>query len=673
MIVPSSMILLGLLLIVIISATACRLACLFRSPAGFSIAAFFFAWAEIVLVGFALSALHLLNSIWAWIISAVIGIVLTGSLSVFLPPVTVPNIQRIARIALEEWRAISFWQRLTLAVLGAATVIVSAVNFAMAVAVAPYCWDTLTYHLPRVAYFLQFGSLDYFPANYVYQNAHAKDGSLLLIFAFLAFGRHENSMSLVQFVAWWVTAICVYGLARNAGNRRFASIVCGLLFMLLTGCVMEAPTCQNDLLVAVCGAGAAYLVLHFRKSKYIWLAGLPVGLGFGTKISFLPLFASLCLIAPFAVPGPYAQWIRRMILLLIGIITSIALLSLPAGYAANFRRFGNPVGPTEMIALDSNANRSIQQLVEIAGLNLVRLGFDFYSLDGVPNIEPFLALQRWMRAGPTALADRMIGAQLKKPENPDLPAFKLERLPVASENSSYWGPLGFLFIWPSVLLVVCRCIGTRIEAVMAVAAISFTCVLAFIHPYDPSMARFLLGAAPLACAAIGSTISASCRSRYWRYWIALVVAIGSFAAVCAVLFCRGRPVFPSKEAPGIFTLDRLSQMTIRHKSYREAIQAFDALTPRDATVAVLLPGDSYEFPLFGKGLTRRLLPAVTEWSERRTLPEAAEYALFSTEILPQEQNDIPLGSDWYLRRIDKNNTNNEAKIKSASVSNTKPR
>jgi hypothetical protein len=656
-------ILLGLLLIVIIGATACRLACLFRSPASFIIAAFFFAWAEIVLVGFALSALHLLNSIWAWIISAVIGIALTGLSSVFLPSVIAPNIQRIARIALEEWRAISFWQRLVLGVLAAATVIVSAVNFAMAVAVAPYCWDTLTYHLPRVAYFLQFGSLDYFPANYVYQNAHAKDGSLLLIFAFLSFGRHENSMPLVQFVAWWVTAISVYGLARNAGNRRFESIVCGLLFMLLTECVMEALTCQNDLLVAACGAGAAYFVLHFRNSKQIWVAGLPVGLGFGTKISFLPLFASLCLVALFAVPGPYVQWIRRMILLLIGVITSMALLSLPAGYAANFRRFGNPVGPTEMIAADSNANRSIPQLVKIGGLNLVRMGFDFYSLDGLPHIEPFLTVQRWMRAGPISLADRILGAQLKRPENPDLPAFKLERRPEMDENSSYWGPLGFLFIWPSVLLVVCCCIGTRIEAVMAGAAITFTCALAFIHPYDPWMGRFLLGAAPLACAATGSTIRASCRSRYWRYWIALVVAIGSFAAVSAVLFCGARPVFPNKERASIFTLDRLSQMTIRNKGYREAIQAFDALTPRDATVAVLLPGDSYEFPLFGKGLTRRLLPAITEWSERRTFPEAAQYVLFSNQILPPEQTDIPLGRDWYLRCLDNNNTNKAAALK----------
>ena len=208
-------ILLGLLLIVIIGATACRLACLFRSATSFIIAGFFFAWTEIVLVGFALSALHLLNSIWAWIISAIIGIALTGLSSVFLPSAVLPSIQRIARIAVEEWRAISFWQRLVLGVLAAAAVIVSAVNFAMAVAVAPYCWDTLTYHLPRVAYFLQFGSLDYFPANYVYQNAHAKDGSLLLIFSLLSFGRHENSMPLVQFVAWWVTAISVYGLARN--------------------------------------------------------------------------------------------------------------------------------------------------------------------------------------------------------------------------------------------------------------------------------------------------------------------------------------------------------------------------------------------------------------------------------------------------------------------------
>jgi hypothetical protein len=153
--------------------------------------------------------------------------------------------------------------------------------------------------------------------------------------------------------------------------------------------------------------------------------------------------------------------------------------------------------------------------------------------------------------------------------------------------------------------------------------------------------------------------------------MALVVAIGSFAAVSAVLFCSGRPVFPGKETASIFTMDRLSQMTVRHKGYRQAIQAFDALTPRDATVALLLPGDSYEFPLFGTGLTRRLLPARTEWSERRTFPEAARYVLFSNEILPPEQSDIPLGRDWYLRFLDK--PNKMAALKSGSDSNAAAR
>lgn len=641
----------GLLLILIVFATASRLACSFRSATAFIIAGFFFAWAEVVLIGFALSPLHLLNSIGAWIVGAALGLALTKLSSQFLSPTTTPDVKRIAGIALEEWRAISFWQRFVLGLLVAAAAIVVLVNFAMAVAVAPSCWDTLTYHLPRVAYFLQSGSLDYFPANYVYQNVHVKDGSLLLIFAFLGSGRHENAMQLVQFVAWCVGAVSVYGLARNAGSRRFAGIVCGLLFMLLTECVMEASTCQNDLLVAVSGAGAAYLVLELRNSKHVWLAGLPVGLGLGTKVSFLPLFASLLVVTLFAIPGPRVQWIRRTVVLIVGILASIVLLSLPAGYASNFRRFGNPVGPPEMIVGDVNVNRSIPQLVEIGGLNLVRFGFDFFSLDGLPITRRILAVQQWMRAGPKALADRMIGKQLKRPDAPNVPAFKLERLPLSHEDLSNWGPMGFLLLWPIVLLVVCRCIGTRTESALAGAAIAFTCVLAVIHPYDPWIGRLLLSAAPFACAATGSAITLGCRTRYLRYWLVLVFLVGSFAAVCAALFRWERPVLPSKKEPGIFTRDRITQMTVLRKEYREPIQTFDAITPHDATVAVLLPPDNFEFPLFGEGLTRRLLPAVSQWRERQTLPEAARYILFSNQILAPDQTDIQLGQGWYLRTL----------------------
>jgi hypothetical protein len=641
-------ILMGLLLILLVVATAWRLARSFRSLTAFVIAGFFFVWAEVVLIGFALSALHLLNSTFAWISGAALGVVLTALLSKSRRPATTLNVGRIREIALAEWRAISSWQKVVLGVLAAATVIVIAINFAMAAAVAPSCWDTLTYHLPRVAYFLQFGSLDYFPANYVYQVAHAKDGSLLLIFAFLGSGRHENGMQLVQFAAWCVGAPSVYGLARNAGSSRFASIVCGLLFMLLTECVMEAATCQNDLLVAVCGAGAAYFVLELRNSKNIWLAGLPIGLGLGTKLSFLPLFASLFVIL-FTIPGPRIEWIRRVFVLLVGTVASLVLFSLPAGYAANFRHYGSPVGPPEMVALDSNVNCSVSNLIKIGGMNLVRFGFEFFSLDGLPNAEPVRAVQRWMRAGPAALADRLIGPRLTRPDTALLPAFELERLPTTNENSSTWGPFGFLLIWPSVLLVVCRRIGTRKEAVLAGAAIAFACVFALIHPYDPWIGRMFLSAAPFACAAAGSAITSGLRARYLRYWIVVVMAIGSLTAVCAALFRSGRPIFPFREKPSIFALDRLSQMTVRHKAYRQAIHRFDAMIPRNATVAVLLPGDSYEFPLFGEGLTRRLLPAAIEWRERGTIPEAARYLLFSNQILAPDPTDISLGEDWYLR------------------------
>lgn len=639
---------LGLLLMGLVVTTAWRLACSFQSITTIVITAFFFAWAEIVLIGFSLSALHLLNSTLAWVCGAMLGFVVTKLSCRFLPPATSLDVTRVTEIARKEWSALSLFQKLVLGSLAIAAVIALAANFALAVAVAPSCWDTLTYHLPRVAYFLQFGSLDYFPANYVYQNAHAKDGSLLLMFAFLGSGRHENAMQFVQFVGWCIGAATVYGLARKAGSSRFASTVCGLLFMLLPECVMEASTCQNDLLVAVCGAGAAYLIFDLRNARELWLAGLPVGLGFGTKISFLPTFVSLVIVVVSILPG---LRIRRVVVLLVGIVASISLFSLPAGYAANFRRFGNPVGTPTLIAMDSNANRSALQTIKLGEINLVRFGFEFFSLDGFPRQKSLLLVQHWMRAGPAALAERMIGPRLQTRDMPNLPAFDLERRPKASEDSSYWGPLGFLFIWPIVFLIACRTVGTRAEAGLALAAIAFVCALAVIHPYDPTVGRFMLSAAPFACAAAGSTIMVAFRKQYSRYWIVAVVVLGAFAAICGALFRSGRSFLPFRETPSIFALDRLSQMTVRHPAYRQALHMFDAITPRDATVAVLLPPDSYEFPLFGEGLTRRLLPATTEWRERGALPESAQYAIFSTEILSPDQTDIALGQDWYLRRL----------------------
>lgn len=86
-------------------------------------------------------------------------------------------------------------------------------------------------------------------------------------------------------------------------------------------------------------------------------------------------------------------------------------------------------------------------------------------------------------------------------------------------------------------------------------------------------------------------------------------------------------------------------------SYEDAVRRFDAIVPADAVVAVLLEPASFEYPLFGRGLTRRLIPINSFRSGRQPVPSDAEYLVFGSGLEPPRSGDVHLGSDWYLRPL----------------------
>jgi hypothetical protein len=105
------------------------------------------------------------------------------------------------------------------------------------------------------------------------------------------------------------------------------------------------------------------------------------------------------------------------------------------------------------------------------------------------------------------------------------------------------------------------------------------------------------------------------------------------------------------DRPSLFRLDRIGQMMQNRIDYEPAVRRFDAIVPRAATVAVCLPPDSFEYPLFGDGLTRRLLPINSFRLGRLPVPSDAEYLLYAADLEPHEPGDVHLGADWYLRRL----------------------
>jgi hypothetical protein len=116
-----------------------------------------------------------------------------------------------------------------------------------------------------------------------------------------------------------------------------------------------------------------------------------------------------------------------------------------------------------------------------------------------------------------------------------------------------------------------------------------------------------------------------------------------------VITRKGSSLWPQN----VFELTRLEQLTTRGGStFLEPLRSFEQLVPSNATVAIYLPPNVYEYPLFGEKLTRHIIPISQTYDNASAKPCEADYLLYSKSLFQDvSQSDIYLGLDWYLRNI----------------------
>ena len=261
------------------------------------------------------------------------------------------------------------------------------VNLDLVLNTAPHNWDSMTYHLARMAYYLQHGNLANFDANYWAQVTHPKNSTVLVLFTYLVSGRNENLTQLVQFLSYCVAAVSVYGVSRRIGAGRYASLFAAAVFALLIECLMQAITTQNDMLVTALTGCAVYGLFAYRERgarRYLVLTAVSAAMALGVKSSVALVVPPLAVVAVYALidrrriasalPQPDLK-IHRIagdfsVLLGSGIVAA-ALFTLPAGYAENWLVYGHPIGPEYVRKLHSFEGRPLGYMLENGTLESV--------------------------------------------------------------------------------------------------------------------------------------------------------------------------------------------------------------------------------------------------------------------------------------------------------------
>lgn len=541
-----------------------------------------------------------------------------------------------------------------LVVLAAAAATAIVCNLVLMMGTAPGSWDSLSYHLPRMALSLQRHAFDIGPTNYWAQESHPIGSTAMLVLTSVASAHNEHAVAAWQMAGWIVAALAVFAIARELDASPPAAGFAALLFAVLPQAIVQAPSAGNDMvLAAVTGAAAHALLAYLRHGRRRDAARLAAacGLGLAIKLSFvcqLAMLASIPVVMLLASPRDSA---RRSLHLALGAGLALMLsviVALPAGYISNLQRWGSIIGPPAAVAAHTFDSQTPGQRAANGTRNVVRLATDFISLDGMPRVTPVLRAQSWIRRGVAALVGwPSLGIASEKGVRasflPDRPAF-------AAEAHSFWGIAGLLLLWPSALIALAR--GTPERRAFAAAALVFLAAQAFSGPYDPFRGRFFLSAAIVVAPLTTDWLER--RGRLTRLYLVVAVVLTVVSALGSALFRTGAPLLtvPTRGAiyESVLSQDRAAQLARQRPGYAAALRRYEQLVPGDAIVADMLPPYSFEYVLWGPRLGRTILPVAGRAPGDAAFARA-QYLLFSTDRLAPERGDVRLGEDWWLRTL----------------------
>lgn len=146
-------------------------------------------------------------------------------------------------------------------------IIIGAVTFLWAIGTIPHNWDSMTYHLTRVAHWTQDGTVAHFSTNNIRQVASPALASFVNLHVYIMCGKKDIFLNMLQWSCYVTNAWLVVKLAYKIGcSERWAKIS-SLLFMCMPIAFAEALTTQVDHFATVWLLIFAYFILDFVLVK----------------------------------------------------------------------------------------------------------------------------------------------------------------------------------------------------------------------------------------------------------------------------------------------------------------------------------------------------------------------------------------------------------------------
>ncbi len=474
----------------------------------------------------------------------------------------------------------------------------------IALASAPNSWDSLTYHLSRVAHWKQNGSVAFFPTSIERQLSFPPFAEYAILNLQLLTGG-DRFAALVQWLSFIGTLVGVSLVAAEFGASRLGQIVAVLFAATLPIAILEASSTQNDLVVSFWVVCFAYFSIAFvsRRSRFDAAAASgALGLALLTKATAYLLVPGFAI--GFLIAGLRRHRLRFLPLTLGGLILAAGVPA--AFYARNVTTYGEAVGSAH------NRASLTHNRIRLASLVSRLLRGAALHASAPPDR---LRLPERASALVESIERRMLASESVKPLGaPDW------RYTMSREDRA-GAPLHFL-----IALVVLGALGIMARAWRIPALASWhgfglvvgVIVLAGILRWNVYMVRFHMSLFLLGAPLVGLVASRMKRPRI----VVGVSVLLLLASVYPLLWNQLRPVLGPKS---VFHVSRREQYVgeLNREMRNDMLATIDYLkTRQDAVIGLQLGHESPEYlywvllPEVAAGRTRLCHVNVSNGSQR---------------------------------------------------------
>jgi hypothetical protein len=208
----------------------------------------------------------------------------------------------------------------------------------------PNTYDSLTYHMSRVAHWAQEESVHPF-ATGIQRQLYMSPGAEFGIFHLYVLGQTDRMVNFVEWSAMLVSLVAISLLARDLGADQRGQLLGGLFAATLPMGIAQASSTMTDYVTAMWLILAVLEALRLVKGAGGWIAVLSTsaatGLALLTKPTALPFILPFVIWAVLAMPSKYPL-LKLTRYAFVGIIVILVLNS--GHFIRNWTVFGSLLG-----------------------------------------------------------------------------------------------------------------------------------------------------------------------------------------------------------------------------------------------------------------------------------------------------------------------------------------